>query len=69
MLQFYDSRMTDNVDDFFNRKEKKRTKKTKKTKVVTADDIFKGEDVDQDEQIKKSNAQKNVSNVFNFRRC
>jgi len=35
--------MTDNVDDFFNRKEKKRTKKTKKTKVVTADDIFKGD--------------------------
>ncbi|CAG5112619.1 Oidioi.mRNA.OKI2018_I69.chr2.g6816.t1.cds [Oikopleura dioica] len=34
--------MTDNVDDFFNRKEKKRTKKTKKTKVVTAEDIFKG---------------------------
>jgi len=49
--------MTDNVDDFFNRKEKKRTKKTKKTKVVTADDIFKGEDLDRDEHIKKSSAQ------------
>jgi hypothetical protein len=68
MLQFYDSRMTDNVDDFFNRKEKKRTKKTKKTKVVTAEDMFKGEDLERDEHIKQSNAQ-NVSNVFNFRRC
>ena len=60
-------RMTDNVDDFFNRKEKKRTKKTKKTKVVTAEDIFKGEELGREEKSKNSNAH-NVSNICHFRK-